>query len=131
MSFADALYSTIALYFINPVTDLHNIWVYISEYSAVLVVATVILDFLVSLVSRLDTLWNLLWRDSTVIYTDYDEDTRKYVMDNFKHGIIADKDSFVKKRARRHIIMYSDDSMNLEFLQNHKSEPAGSFRLWQ
>lgn len=125
MSFADALYSTIALYFINPVTDLHNIWVYISEYSAVLVAATVILDFLVSLVSRMDTLWNLLWRDSTVIYTDYDEDTRKHVMGNFKHGIIADKDSSVRKRARRHIIMYSDDSMNLEFLQNHKSELTG------
>ena len=114
----NGLYATIALYFVNPVSEIHNIFVYISQYTAVIVTATALVEFIISASSLLDRWLDLRKEDSIVIYTDNGNELaeRIHEQEAFKNSVIEkDPEKFITK-AKNHIVMFQDDLKSLDFL---------------
>ena len=122
LPFWDGLYASIALYFLNPVSDIGNVWVLLAKYTAVIVIANVVLEILGRVYRRL-SMWYLRRKpDSTAIYGDCA--LREILLPNLRHGYYADSDERIEKAAE-HIFLFSDDMKNLQFYARHRKELQG------
>ena len=126
MNLIDGIYASIALFFVNPVTtDIHNPWVFIAEYTGVIFTATVILDVIFFIFKNAGKWWDLRWSDSTAIYTDEDDDIKEILKKEFRHGFIINEEDSIEDDAKRHIVMFRDDSKSLHFFSSHKNHFTG------
>lgn len=111
----DALYASFALYFVNPVSDVYNVFVDISRWTAALVTTAAILYALRTVFRKLFTLLKAVRKNSVAFYSDID---RKIIFDKSSIPIFAGID-FVKS-AKAHIIMFEKDADSMEFYSRHK-----------
>lgn len=122
LPFWDGLYASIALYFLNPVSDISNIWVLLAKYTAVIVIASVIFEILGRVYRRL-SLWYLQRKpDSTAIYSD--SPLGEMLLPNIRHGFCAESDDRIEKAAE-HILLFTDDRKNLDFYARHQKDLQG------
>ena len=115
MGFWEAVYATIALYFMNPDSDISNIYVLAAKYTSFLVVADVMFAVFEAMQNSLKHLMSNRFADSTAVYTD-NEDWGRTISDYWKHSYLGESDRHPDKleRAKNHIIMFEDDMKNLE-----------------
>ena len=115
MGFWEAVYATIALYFMNPDSDISNIYVLTAKYTSFLVVADVMFAVFEAMQNSLKHLMSNRFADSTAVYTD-NEDWGRTISDYWKHSYLGESDRHPDKleRAKNHIIMFEDDMKNLE-----------------
>ena len=116
--FWQSLYASIALYFVNPVSDVTNVWVILAEYLAVLVTASVVLMLLEAVMRALEHRRIRMFRDGTAIYSD--DELGEIVRDNLKHSYLCpvsdDADGrFKVQKTSNHVLMFSNDIRNMEF----------------
>ncbi|SCW44326.1 RyR domain-containing protein [Eubacterium ruminantium] len=119
MGLYESLYATIALYFMNPDSDISNIYVLIAKYSSFLVVADVMFAVFESLHDSLKHIIVSMYNDSTAVYTD-NEGWARVITDYWKHSYLAVPEKHVGKleNTRSHIIMFDDDMKNLEIYEH-------------
>lgn len=110
--FYEAIYATIALCFVNPVSDVNNGYVYAAKALGVVVAASIILSFLKSISAALAHRLVAFHKDSTAVYTD--SEYGELAAENLAHGFISTKESGVEK-TKCHIVMYEDDEKNINF----------------
>lgn len=116
--FSNALYAAFALYFTNPVSDAHNLYIEIARWSGPLVTATAILCALQSVwLSIRNRVFLLGKKDSVSVYSDGDH----RISFDAKVSAIYPGDRF-KSYAQEHIIMFAGDQKNLQFYEEHKSD---------
>ena len=115
MGFMESLYATIALYFMNPDSDISNIYVIAAKYTSFLVVADVMFAVFEALQHSLQHIISNRFQDSTAVYTD-NEDMRRAITDHFRHSYPGDTErhQYRLENAKDHIIMFEDDMKNLE-----------------
>ncbi|MDO4189294.1 MAG: RyR domain-containing protein [Lachnospiraceae bacterium] len=121
MSFVEGLYATIALYFVNPVSDLNNVMVIITKFLAVIVTATIIISLARDAWYRIQNFIVKFYKDSTAIYGD-DYYSKKFA-ENYKHGYLCE-DLHAKRieKTKDHVVMFSDDLENIKFISDHMEE---------
>ena len=115
---SDALYSSFALYFTNPISDAYNICIEIARWTAPLVTATTILYVIK------DAWKSINWRisvfnkkDSIAVYSD--ENCEISAEKNIR--VIYPGEKF-KSYIDNHIILFSDDKKSLQFYKEHFDE---------
>ena len=115
---SDALYSSFALYFTNPISDAYNIYIEIARWTAPLVTATTILYVIK------DAWKSINWRisvfnkkDSIAVYSD--ENCEISAEKNIR--VIYPGERF-KSYIDNHIILFSDDKKSLQFYKEHFDE---------
>lgn len=115
---SDALYSSFALYFTNPISDAYNIYIEIARWTAPLVTATTILYVIK------DAWKSINWRisvfnkkDSIAVYSD--ENCEISTEKNIR--VIYPGEKF-KSYIDNHIILFSDDKKSLQFYKEHFDE---------
>lgn len=121
-----AVYSTIALCFVNPVSDIENIYVYFAKAMGVVIAAGIILSFLKAVSSALSHRLISLRKDSTAVYTD--SELGEVVKENLKHGFISTKETGVEK-TKNHIVMFEEDEKNISFYAENKSKKGNFYIL--
>lgn len=114
-SVSDSLYSSFALYFINPVSDDYNIYIEIARWTSALVTTTVIIYTLKKIWIKLGWLVNCLCKNSIAVYTDKDIEM---VPTNRKTTFIYPENDF-RINAKSHIIMFSSDNDSLKFYEQN------------
>ena len=123
--FWKSLYASIALYFVNPVSDIDNVFVLIAKYSAVVVIAGAILILLKTLFFAISHFFIRWFKDSTIIFSD--DWMGKVVQKSVKHGYVCDvpeeeSDRWKVDRVQNYILMFSDDIKNMSFYTAHQAE---------
>jgi hypothetical protein len=115
MGFWEAVYATIALYFMNPDSDISNVYVLAAKYTSFLVVADVMFAVFEAMHNSFKHLISNRFADSTAVYTD-NEDWGRVIADYWKHSYFGEEDRHPDRleRAKNHIIMFEDDMKNLE-----------------
>ncbi|MBQ1192501.1 MAG: hypothetical protein IIX45_00020 [Lachnospiraceae bacterium] len=111
----DSLYASFALYFINPVSDVYNVFVDLARWMAALVTTTAILYVLRNSFNRIFVLAKGFRKDSVAIYADND---KKIQFDKKVPVIYAGKE-FVKT-AKSHIIMFDSDAESMQFYDRNR-----------
>ena len=126
MGFMESLYATIALYFMNPDSDISNIYVIAAKYTSFLVVADVMFAVFEALQHSLQHIISNRFQDSTAVYTD-NEDMRRAITDNFRHSYPGDTErhQYRLENAKDHIIMFEDDMKNLEIYKRCRENLSG------
>jgi len=120
-----AVYSTIALCFVNPVSDIENIYVYFAKAMGVIIAAGIILSFLKAISAALSHAFIGMRKDSTAVYTD--SELGELVKDNLKHGFVSTREKGVEK-TKNHIVMFEDDEKNISFYAENK-DSKGNFYI--
>ena len=119
LPFFEALYATCALYFVNPTTDVSNVWITLAKLTALLVAAGVVLSFLTSVYKTIDRILMYFFNDSTAVYTDNAYSAKLEA--KLKHGFYARTDGRKKAdRARYHLIFMDDDTKTLQFYEERR-----------
>ena len=126
MGFLESLYATIALYFMNPDSDISNIYVLAAKYMSFLVVADVMFAVFEALQDSLKHLVSNRFADSTAVYTDI-PDWGKVITDYWKHSYSGEVERHPGRleKAKNHIIMFEDDMKNLEIYNKCQKNLAG------
>ena len=125
LSVWEAIYASITLYFVNPVSDNQNILILLGKFLSLIVTTNVIFSVLSFFMDSLSKWWNRMWKDSTTIYTDCE--LGKIICDGCKHGYLIEADGVkhIKlEKTRNHILIFSDDKMALHLLNNIQSAPG-------
>lgn len=115
---SDALYSSFALYFTNPISDAYNIYIEIARWTAPLVTATTILYIIKDVWKSIN--WRISVfnkRDSIAVYSD--ENCEISAEKNIR--VIYPGEKF-KSYIDNHIILFSDDKKSLQFYKEHLDE---------
>lgn len=113
-SFIDAVYECLALYFVNPVSDITNIFVILSKFTAFFIAASAVLTMFLKLINNVDHAKINREPDSTAVYGD-NEWTDRFVA-NLNHGYKAElRKNGQPENANYQVIMYSDDVENINF----------------
>ena len=68
--------------------------------------------------------WANRFPDSTAVYTDVPEEG-DILLEKLQHGYPGRPEAKRIERAKRIVLLYSDDSLSLEFLSEHKQELSG------
>ena len=115
MGFFESLYATIALYFMNPDSDISNVYVIVAKYTSFLVVADVMFAVFEALHNSMKHLVSNRFSDSTAVYTDA-FDWGRSITDYWKHSYIGEAERHPGRleKAKNHILMFEDDMKNLE-----------------
>jgi len=114
--FSNALYSSFALYFTNPISDAYNIYIEIARWTAPLVTATTILYVIKDVWSSINCRISTFNRnDSVAVYSD--ENCNISVGKGTR--VIYPGNKF-KSYTNSCIILFSDDKKNLKFYEEHK-----------
>lgn len=120
LSFIEALYSTIALYFVNPVSDINNVFVVSAKISAVVVTASVIVNLILSFFKIIKHFFLYLIYSSVAIYGD--SDYTNIVHKNFRHSFFGSFFNGKPEKARNYILMYKNDLESIKFYDNFKNK---------
>ncbi|MBR6381901.1 MAG: hypothetical protein IKS07_09555 [Lachnospiraceae bacterium] len=113
------LYESGALYFVNPVSSVENIWVTLAKLSAMLVATGVVLGFIGSVYRAMDRFWCHHFADSTAVYTDT-EDGRK-LLSTIRHGFPGRmREHGGPEKAKHQILFLEEDTENLELYDRWK-----------
>ena len=116
--FSNALYSSFALYFTNPISDAYNIYIEIARWTAPLVTATTILYVIKDVWSSINCRISTFNRnDSVAVYSD--ENCNISVGKGTR--VIYPGNKF-KSYTNSCIILFSDDKKNLKFYEEHKNK---------
>lgn len=111
LTFWNAIYASAALYFVNPVSDIDNVFTLIAKLLAVLIITSIVLTFIESLSKSLNHFYKRFFRDSTAIYSDNEKGIT--LANNVKHGYLNSKKNKKIDKTNYHIIMYSNDLENI------------------
>lgn len=115
----DSLYCSAALYFVNPTSDVTNVYVIVAEVGALFVAVGVLAQTVSAIYSILRKAPFRMHTNRTAIYSDSEQG--KALAKNWKKSILARKDEGLLK-TKEHVIMFDDDLENLQFLYDHKDE---------
>ncbi|MCR5740152.1 MAG: hypothetical protein K6G43_10095 [Lachnospiraceae bacterium] len=118
LPFFEALYDAGALYFVNPASEINNVWVMASKLSALIVAAGVVLSFLTSVYRTIDRWFMHFFSDSTAVYTD--NEVGEKLQEKLKHGFYGRMESMRVEKARYHIIFLDDDTKSLQFYEERR-----------
>ncbi|QIH75183.1 hypothetical protein GTN31_02375 [Macrococcoides canis] len=121
LPFWESVYATSALYFVNPVSEINNLFVLIAKILAVIFITSIIVSLMNTFVTSIDHFIKRKFKDSTTIYTDNE---MGYVLNsNTKHGyIIENKKTRKLENTKCHIVMFSNDYDNISFYTTHQNE---------
>lgn len=111
LTFWNAIYASAALYFVNPVSDIDNVFTLIAKLLAVIIITSIVLTFIESLSKSLNHFYKRFFRDSTAIYSDNEKGIT--LANNVKHGYLNSKKNKKIDKTNYHIIMYSNDLENI------------------
>lgn len=111
----DSLYASFALYFVNPVSDGHNIWIEFARWSAALVTTTVILFAVRTVWKNIGYWFKCLFKESVAVYSDSDIEI---AFGKKVAAIYPGREC--KYSAKSHIIMLGSDTDSLKFYEENK-----------
>ncbi|MCR4883474.1 MAG: hypothetical protein K6A68_07890 [Clostridiales bacterium] len=122
--FADSIYASAALYFVNPVNDASNLVILLAKLLALLVTTGFLLSILGNVWTRFKQFICNRFVDSACVYTDnaYGEQ----LADSMKHSYLC-RDLSEKKdfRAHDHFFFYTDEQENLRGFAEHADKLEG------
>ena len=126
MGFLEAVYATIALYFMNPDSDISNVYVLAAKFTSFLVVADVMFAVFEALHNSLRHIVSNRFSDSTAVYTD-NQDWARVITDYWKHSYLGEPERHPEKleKAKNHILMFEDDMKNLEIYNRCQKNLSG------
>lgn len=111
----DSMYASFALYFVNPVSDEHNILIEFARWTAALVTTTVILFAVRSVWKNIGYWFKCLFKESVAVYSDAGVEI---VFDKKVEAIYPGRE--LKHLAKSHIIMLESDTDSLKFYEENK-----------
>lgn len=109
----NALYASMALYFVNPVSDGLNIWIEAARWTAPLASATALLYTFTKLLAYLKWRIGCSFHDSVAVYTDSD------IKIKFGDKVREIYSTIVRKSAKTHIILMKSDTASFDFYEKH------------
>ena len=118
LSFWEIIYAAIAIYFVNPISDITNGYILFSEITSVIVTAGIILSILKYALKKVSNFFIRFRKDATVVYTD--NRIGKELADSLKHGYMISTAEKPEK-VLNHILMFSDDTKNVSFYSRNES----------
>ena len=118
LTFWNAIYASAALYFVNPVSDIDNIFTLIAKLLAVIIITSIVLTFIENLSKSLKHFYKRLFKDSTAIYSDNEKGI--ILANNVKHGYLSSEKNKKIDKTNYHIIMYSNDLENINLFNNNE-----------
>lgn len=119
LDWVDSLYSSAALYFVNPTSDVMNIYVMVAEVGALLVAVGVLAQTVSAIYTILRKAPFRIHSKRTAIYSDSEQG--RVLATNWSKSILAKSDEGLLK-TKEHVIMFDDDLENLQFLNDHMEE---------
>ncbi|MDO5328984.1 MAG: hypothetical protein Q4E88_02630 [Coriobacteriia bacterium] len=124
--FLHSLYSTICLYFMNPINSDENLLIILTKFLTVIVAGNIILTILFAALSVTSHFITNRFKDSTAIYTD--NEFGSIILDKFKHSYIVKIDDtskkphrFSSKGAKRHIFVFDNDNKCINEFKRYES----------
>ena len=129
----EAVYASVALYFVNPVVDYESPLILFAEIGAVIVTAGIILSVVRYAYAKVDHFFIRFYSDSTVVYTD--NDMGQEVGSKLTHGYTLynnpddDGDNLKKfrvEKVKNHILMFENDMDNVSFFTENEGKLSGS-----
>ncbi len=119
VSFWEAIYAAIAIYFVNPVSDIVNPYILFAEITSVIVTAGIILSVVRYAFSKIEHFFVRLNKDSTVVYSD--NELGDSIGSSLRHGyVVSDTDR--PQRVHNHIVMLSDDAESISFYSRNEKK---------
>ncbi len=115
-----AIYESIALYFVNPVSDKSNTLIVIGQLLSVVVMSSVLLSIVSVFIGSISKWFISFSPDSVAVYTD--NEIGNMIASTCRHGFVSSYNMIKNRRIERtkyHFIMYSNDKKNFEFLLKH------------
>ena len=115
VSLVEAVYATATLYFINPVHDGSNAWIWVAKFSGLVLASSAVLLVVLGAARWRVMAWIFsLYDDFTVVYTD--NEWGRHVAATMKHAVAVTGEATGNIiRAGYSIIMYSGDEQSLDF----------------
>lgn len=121
LDFGNAIYATILIYFLNPVSEVDNFFVLVAKLLGVFVTTGFIIGEFSRFSNRLKFWTTKFFSDATVIYTDMD--LGKTVSKIFRHGFIVDtKEGKVLSQANCHFIFLNKDIDSIRFFEENRTD---------
>ena len=116
VSLVEAVYATATLYFINPVHDGNNAWIWVAKFSGLALASSAVLLVVLGAARWRVMAWIFsLYDDFTAVYTD--NEWGRHVADTMKHAVAVTGESAGNIiRSGYSIILYSGDEQSLDFL---------------
>lgn len=118
-SFWETVYAAIAIYFVNPVSEITNGFILFGEITSVIVTAGIILSVLKYALKKVSNFFVRFRKDATVVYTD--NDMGRKLAASLKHGYMTTS-SDKPEKVKNHILMFSDDTENVSFYSRNESK---------
>ncbi len=121
----EAVYASLALYFINPVADNQNFLIMTGKFLSLIVTTSVLLSAITFFMGSFSKWWKRHYKDSAAIYTDCE--LGKTVCAGCKHGFIsdnADDGSLEFEKTNNHFLIFSDDKKAVKLLNSADDLPT-------
>ncbi|AOZ96167.1 RyR domain-containing protein [Butyrivibrio hungatei] len=117
-TFWEVVYAAIAIYFVNPVSDVVNPYILFGEITSVIVTAGIILSVIRYAFVKLEYFFSRFSKDATVVYSD--NELGENLAKTLKHGYVV-RETDRPQKVKNHIVMLSDDTESISFYSRNES----------
>ncbi len=117
-TFWEVVYAAVAIYFVNPISDIVNPYILFGEITSVIVTAGIILSVIRYAFAKMEYFFTRFAKDATVVYSD--NELGENLAKTLRHGYVV-KDTDRPQKVKNHIVMLSDDAESISFYSRNES----------